>query len=126
MDPLHQEVQEFQERWNSMVLDITEDFRITCDEAYAVQKWLATERKAYKLLKRKLNVEIRLVRAEYEPQIAGLEDQLAAKEMRVDLARIVFPYKSLLLNVDELLLKADEMELRAEHLIRQCEDRGTA
>ena len=35
MNPLRDEVQEFQERWNSMVLDITEDFKITCDEARA-------------------------------------------------------------------------------------------
>ena len=36
MDELREEVQEFQERWNSMVLDITEDLKITCDEAQTV------------------------------------------------------------------------------------------
>lgn len=126
MDPLRAEVQEFQERWNSMVLDITEDLKITCDEAYAVRKWLATERRAYRLLKRKINLEIRRIRAEYAGLLAKIDDPLAAKEMRVDLARILFPHKGLLVLVDELLLKADEMELRVERLIRQCQERGSA
>ena len=51
MDELRDEVQEFQERWNSMVLDITEDGVITCDEAQAVQGWIASERDAYATLK---------------------------------------------------------------------------
>ncbi len=123
MDSLRQEVQEFQERWNSMVLDITEDLKITCDEAYTVRKWLTTERRAYKLLKRQINAEIRRVRDEYGGLIAKSEDDIAAKEMRVDMARVIFPNKGLLVLVDELLLKADEMEIRVERLIRQCQER---
>ncbi|MBI1256161.1 MAG: hypothetical protein GC204_01700 [Chloroflexi bacterium] len=51
MNELRDEVQEFQERWNSMVLDITEDGVITCDEAQAVHGWIASERDAYTTLK---------------------------------------------------------------------------
>jgi hypothetical protein len=54
MDELRDEVQEFQERWNSMVLDITEDGVITCDEAKLVHDWIAGEREAYALLKAQL------------------------------------------------------------------------
>jgi hypothetical protein len=121
MDVLHQEVQEFQERWNSMVLDITEDLKITCDEARAVRKWLATERRAYGVLKKKINLEMRAVRNDYDLRLKTLEDRLAVKEMRLDLAKIIHPYKTLALAVDELLLKADEMELRVERLLKQCE-----
>lgn len=123
MDVLREEVQEFQERWNSMVLDITEDFKITCDEARAVQKWLKTERRAYAVLKRRINLEIRTVRNRYDLNLRGLDNPLAVKEMRLDMAKIIHPHKSLLLAVDELLLKADEMELRMERLLRQCQER---
>ncbi len=122
MDSLGQEVQEFQERWNSMVLDITEDFKITCEEAYTVRKWLTTERRAYNVLKKKINLEIRSVRNEYDGRLQTLEDRTAIKEMRLDRAKIIHPYKKLLLAADELMLKADEMGLRVERLIQQCED----
>lgn len=124
MDMLREEVQEFQERWNSMVLDITEDLRITCDEARAVRKWLTTERRAYRVLKRKINLEMRTVRNDYDLRLKTLDDRIAIREMRLDMAKIIHPHKALLLAVDELLLKADEMQLRTERLIRQCEERG--
>jgi hypothetical protein len=119
MDPLHQEVQEFQERWNSMVLDITEDLKITCDEARTVRKWLVTERKAYNILKKKINLEIRSVRHDYDQrdETLSVSDR---KEAKIDLARIVYANKTLLLAVDELLLKADEMNLRVERLLERC------
>ena len=123
MDVLREEVQEFQERWNSMVLDITEDLKITCDEARAVRKWLTTERRAYAVLKRKINLEMRSVRARYDLRLKTLDDRRAVREMRLDMAKIVHPYKTLLLAVDELLLKADEMALRTERLIEQCQER---
>ncbi len=127
MDVLREEVQEFQERWNSMVLDITEDLKITCDEARAVRKWLKTERRAYAVLKRRINLEIRAVRNRYDLNLRTLDDRLAVKEMRLDMTKIIHPHKSLLLAVDELLLKADEMELRMERLLKQCQERdGTS
>jgi len=119
MDPLHQEVQEFQERWNSMVLDITEDLKITCDEARTVRKWLVTERKAYNILKKKINLEIRSVRHDYDQRDEALSAS-DRKEAKIDLARIVYANKTLLLAVDELLLKADEMNLRVERLLERC------
>jgi hypothetical protein len=121
MNPLRDEVQEFQERWNSMVLDITEDLKITCDEARAVRKWLMTERRAYGVLKKRINLEIRTVRNDYELRLKSLGDRFATKEMRLDMAKIIHPYKTLALAVEELLLKADEMELRMERVLRQCE-----
>ena len=123
MDMLREEVQEFQERWNSMVLDITEDLKITCDEARSVRKWLTTERRAYAVLKRKINLEIREVRNRYDLNLKTLDDRIAVKEMRLDMAKIIHPYKSLLLAVDELLLKADEMQLRMDRLLKQCAER---
>src|SRR5215211_454318 len=98
MDPLHQEVQEFQERWNSMVLDITEDLKITCDEARTVRKWLVTERKAYNILKKKINLEIRSVRHDYDQRDEALSIS-DRKEAKIDLARIVYANKTLLLAV---------------------------
>ncbi len=121
MDELVQEVQEFQERWNSMVLDITEDLKITCDEARRVRQWLVTERKAYHLLKKKINHELRITRHDHDERddILNADDR---KEAKIDLARIVHANKALGLAVDELLLKADEMNLRVEKLLRQCQD----
>lgn len=119
MDPLHQEVQEFQERWNSMVLDITEDLKITCEEARTVKKWLVTERKAYNILKKKLSHEARTTRHEYSQR----DETLSAddrKEAKIDLARIIHANKALLLAVDELLLKADQMSLRVERILAHC------
>ncbi len=121
MDPLHQEVQEFQERWNSMVLDITEDFKITCDEAQTVRKWLVAERKAYNILKKKINLEVRSVRHDYDQRDETLS-VADRKDAKIDLARIVYANKTLLLAVDELLLKADEMNLRVERLLERCGD----
>jgi hypothetical protein len=121
MDELVQEVQEFQERWNSMVLDITEDLKITCDEAHRVRRWLVTERRAYNVLKKKINLDTRSVRHDYDRR----DDTLNAddrKEAKIDLARIVHANKTLLLAVDELLLKADEMSLRVERLLKQCQE----
>ena len=121
MDELVQEVQEFQERWNSMVLDITEDLKITCDEAHRVRHWLVTERKAYNVLKKKINLDTRSVRHDHDKR----DDTLNAddrKEAKIDLARIVHANKALLLAVDELLLKADEMSLRVERLLKQCQE----
>ena len=106
MDELRDEVQEFQERWNSMVLDITEDFKITCDEAQAVHGWIASERDAYIILKEKIDLEIRSIRAEYD-----LDEQTAQ----------IQPYATLLQAVDELSRKAGEMDLRANRIIAQCE-----
>lgn len=121
MDELRQEVQEFQERWNSMVLDITEDFKITCEEARRVRQWLAVEKKAYYVLKRKINLGIRSSRHEHDKDSEGVK---AAKrrEAKIELAKTVHEKKALLLAVDELLLKADEMNLRVERMLAQCEE----
>ena len=126
MNSLQQDVQEFQERWNSMVLDITEDLKITCDEAKRVSKWLVGERKAYTLLKKKVALEIRMVRSDYEQQRDKIEDATTAKILRIEQTKQILPYKSLLLALDELLLKADEMKLRVERLIEQCQERDGA
>ncbi len=126
MDELRQEVQEFQERWNSMVLDITEDLKITCDEAKRVKKWLTTERKAYTLLKKKVNLEIRTIRADYGVKLSRIEDATTAKMLRLEQSKQTHPYRALLLSIDELVLKADEMKLRVEQIIAQCEDATAA
>lgn len=121
MDELRAEVQEFQERWNSMVLDITEDFRITCEEARRVRQWLAVEKKAYYVLKRKINLGIRSSRHDHDK---GSEGAKAAerREAKIELGKVVHEKKALLLAMDELLLKADEMNLRMERLLAQCEE----
>jgi len=121
MDELRAEVQEFQERWNSMVLDITEDFRITCEEARRVRQWLVVEKKAYYVLKRKINLEIRSSRHEYDKGSEGLKTA-ERRESKIELGKALHEKKALLLAVDELLLKADEMNLRAERLLAQCEE----
>jgi polyhydroxyalkanoate synthesis regulator phasin len=120
MDELRHEVQEFQERWNSMVLDITEDLKITCDEAKRVSKWLVTERKAYNLLKKKINLEIRTIRADYGVRLTQIEDATTAKMLRLEQSKQTHPYRALLLSIDELLLKADEMKLRLDRLLEKC------
>ena len=102
MDELRDEVQEFQERWNSMVLDITEDLKITCDEAQTVHGWIAGERQAYAMLKEKINLEMRESSSHLQP------------------------YQTLMLAVDELARKADEMEVRAEQIIAQCQGKEEA
>lgn len=122
MDELKHEVQEFQERWNSMVLDITEDFKITCDEARRVKDWLITERKAYSVLKKKLNLEIRTLRNDFGVRIGQAENSTVAKALRIEQNKQIHPYKELGLKVDELLLKADEMKLRVDHIIAQCDE----
>lgn len=121
MDTLFEEVQEFQERWNSMVLDVTEDFTITCDEAEAVRKWLVTERKAYNILKKKINHEIRAARHAHEQRAETLDAE-ARKDAKVELAAVVYRGKTMLLAADELLLKADEMGLRVARLLEGCEE----
>ena len=122
MDELRDEVQEFQERWNSMVLDITEDLVITCDEAHTVHGWIISERKAYTILKKKINLEMRSIRSEYDLKLKTGSDPSASKEMRIEQAKRLHPCKVLLLAVDELALKADEMDLRATRIIAQCQD----
>ena len=121
MDELRAEVQEFQERWNSMVLDITEDFKITCEEARRVRQWLTVEKKAYYVLKKKINLEIRSTRHEHDLSDDAL-NKADRQEAKIDLAKIVHANKTLLLAVDELLLKGDEMSLRVERLLAQCEE----
>src|SRR5664279_1806396 len=126
MDELRQDVQEFQERWNSMVLDITEDLKITCEEAQTVSKWLVTERKAYAVLKKKINLEIRTIRNEIEQRINEDEKRGSVRELRLEQARRIHPLKELLLYVDELLLKSDEMKLRVERLLARCQERESS
>ena len=121
MDELRDEVQEFQERWNSMVLDITEDLKITCDEAQTVHGWIASERKAYAILKKKINLEMRSIRSEYDLRLKTGDNPSASKEMRIEQAKRIHPYKALLLAVNELAIKADEMDLRATRIIAQCQ-----
>lgn len=121
MDVLREEILEFQERWNSMVLDITEDLKITCEEARTVRDWLGTERKAYGILKKKVNLQIRELRNGYDLRIKTEEDNPTAQELRLERDLKVHPLKSLLLAVEELQLKADEMRLRVERLLEQCE-----
>jgi hypothetical protein len=104
-----------------MVLDITEDGVITCDEAQTVHGWIASERKAYGILKKKINLEMRSIRSEYDLQLKTGDDPTASKEMRIEQAKRLHPLKSLLLAVDELALKADEMDLRATRIIAQCQ-----
>ncbi len=120
IDVLRQEVQEFQERWNSMVLDITEDFKITCEEARTVHDWLGRERKAYAVLKKRINLQIRTIRNDYERRLTEEDNRTTAKAQRVERDLKIQPLKALALAVDELLLKGDEMKLRAERLIEQC------
>lgn len=120
MEVLREETQEFQERWNSMVLDITEDFRITCEEARKVSNWLVTERKAYAVLKQKVNLRIRTIRNDYDLRIKT-ETDTPGKELRLERDLKIHPFKTLLLAIDELLLKADEMKLRVGRLLENCE-----
>ncbi len=125
MDVLRQEVQEFQERWNSMVLDITEDLKITCAEARTVRDFLGTERKAYTVLKKRVNLEIRTIRNDYELRLQQ-DDRAAAKEQRLERDLKLHPLKALVLVVEELQLKADDMKLRVERLLEQCQDDASA
>ena len=125
MDVLRQEVQEFQERWNSMVLDITEDLKITCEEARTVQNWIAAERKAYVLLKKKINLQIRTIRSEYE-LLLQQDDRVIVRAQRLERDLQLHPLKTLVLAVEELQLKAEDMKLRVEHLLEQCQDDASA
>jgi predicted transcriptional regulator len=126
MDELRDEVQEFQERWNSMVLDITEDLKITCDEAKQVSQWLIGERKAYHILKKKVNLEVRIIRNDYGVRLGQIEDTTAAKMLRLEQSKQTHPYRTLLLAIDELLLKADEMKLRMDQLLKKCQEQEKA
>lgn len=126
MNDLRADVQEMQERWNSMVLDITEDLKITCDEARTVRGWLITERKAYAILKRKINLHIRTLRSEYDLLIKQAADRAVAKQQRAERDAQIQPLKTLLLAVEELQLKADDMKLRVERLLDQCQDAAEA
>ncbi len=125
MDVLRDEVQEFQERWNSMVLDITEDLKITCEEARTVQDWIGTERKAYIVLKKKINLQIRTIRSDYELRLQQ-DDRATVKALRLERDLQLHPLKTLVLAVEELQLKADDMKLRAERLLEQCQDDASA
>jgi hypothetical protein len=124
MDSLQNEVQALQERWNSMVLDITRDLKITCDEARMVLHWLVSERKSYAVVKKKINLEIRAIRTEYDLRLKLNTDRALAKELRLDMAKAIHPYKTLLLSLDELVLKADEVELRAQRIADGCDEHG--
>ena len=102
-----------------MVLDITEDFKITCEEAHSVQAWLRTERKAYVILRKKINLEMRGIRRQYELKLQQ-DDRAAVKAQRLERDLQLHPLKLLVLAVEELQLKADDMKLRVERLLEQC------
>jgi hypothetical protein len=123
MDDLRKEIRDYQERWNSMVRDITADLKITCEEAQKVRQWVIDERKRYIVLKKKLNLDLRTLRSDYGLKIkqAARDD---ARKLRLERDEKIYPYKTLKLSVEELLIKADEMKLRVDRLIDQCEERG--
>jgi hypothetical protein len=84
MDELRDEVQEFQERWNSMVLDITEDGVITCDEAQMVHDWIASEREAYTILKEQIEqIESSIALLNAINELSRKADEMNARMERI-------------------------------------------